>query len=73
MNKGDLTWIPSGTTLLKFRDDDVNMVIRYVVTPEPSNSLVLREVDSHFLVLYKGEEWFARKADIYKSIKSEGS
>tara|TARA_Y100000034_G_scaffold124789_1_gene173426 strand:+ start:739 stop:960 length:222 start_codon:yes stop_codon:yes gene_type:complete len=73
MNKGDLTWIPSGTTLLKFRDDDTNMVIRYVVTPEPSNSLVLKEADSHFLVLYNGEEWYACKADIYKSIKSEDS
>jgi len=70
MDSGDLTWLPSDVTLLKF-DKTGGMVTQHTKTSEPSNYLVLGEEKSYYMVLYEGERWYARKVDAFETIKKE--
>ena len=68
VKKGDLAWVPSGVTLLRFKNNEKDLVIGWLAMHEPSNVLVLdNDSDSTYCkVVYKGENWNVLKKDIYE-------
>ena len=71
MKTGDLVWVPSGVTLLRFKNTEKDLVIGWLAMHEPSNVLVLdSESDNAYCkVVYKGENWNVLKKDIYEQGK----
>ena len=63
MKKGDLVWIPSNTTLVQFKDD--NVVHKFIQPVKPSSVLVIGEKDPYYKILYEGSQWYVRKGDTY--------
>ena len=68
MKKGDLVWVPSGVTLLRFKNGRKDLVIGWLSMHEPSNVLLLdNESDNVYCkVVYKGENWNVLKKDVYE-------
>jgi len=65
--KGELAFLPSDITLLKFKSDNSSPVDRWVKTDKPCHVLVVDKHDdnTYTKVLYDGECWMARKQDLY--------
>tara|TARA_R110002020_G_scaffold66563_18_gene175009 strand:- start:129 stop:377 length:249 start_codon:yes stop_codon:yes gene_type:complete len=65
-SKGDLVYIPQAVNLFSYRDSEkhFSMNMRLKI---PRNCLVINttEEEDHVGVLYDGETWFVKEADVY--------
>jgi len=69
MNKGDLAWIPSAVSLIKFNNLKDKAVIKHKRLHEPKHVVVIGEDNVYYEVLYEGEKWYAPKKEVYNASK----
>jgi hypothetical protein len=71
LKKGELTFLPSGTTLIRFSDEGV--VGEWVTVKEPTSVAVAggsigpNKVE-YYSIIYDGQSWLARPCDCYEVI-----
>jgi hypothetical protein len=65
MDKGDLAWIPSAVSLIKFNNLEDKTVIKHRCLQEPKHVVVIGEDSVYYEVLYEGEKWYAPKREVY--------
>ena len=65
MNKGDLVWIPSDVSLLRFNNLEDKTVIKHRRLEEPKHVVLIGEESVYYKVIYQGEAWYAPKREVY--------
>ena len=66
LKKGDLVYIPTSTTLSKYKNNDSSEVEKYKNTEKPLNLLVVEtSVNKQLGVHYLGEIWFLSERNAY--------
>jgi hypothetical protein len=65
MNKGDLVWLPSEVSLIKFNNLEDKTVIKHRRLHEPKHVVLIGEEDVYYEILYEGEKWLAPKREVY--------
>lgn len=71
--QGDLAWLPSDITLIKF-DQYEESVNEWCRTKIPTHVVILNDDNKespYHEVIYRGEKWVARKLDLYHINKEE--
>jgi|TARA_Y100000310_G_scaffold344339_1_gene456545 hypothetical protein len=69
MNKGDLVWIPSEVSLIKFNNLEDKTVIRHRRLEEPKHVILIGEENPYYEILYEGESWYAPIREVYNASK----
>ena len=69
LEKGELAFLPSESTLIQFNKKPSSVsssaVKKFITVAEPAHVLIVDQREPYYRVLYKGEYWLARKLDIY--------
>lgn len=69
MNKGDLVWLPSNTTLLQFEEEET-VVKRHKSTERPMNVFLVEKYDDvYWKILCDGEQWCVPKNLLFPGVK----
>ena len=66
MKEGDLVWIPSEVSLIKFNNLEDKTVIRHRRLREPKHVVLIGEENVYYEILYEGEKWYAPKKEVYE-------
>ena len=78
-NEGELVFLPSGVSLIKYRDpgpvENNPMISEWVRVPDPCHVLVINNCNKYdapyVRVFYEGTSWLARPADLYPTRRNE--
>ena len=65
MNKGDLVWIPSEVSLIKFNNLKDKTVIKFKLLETPKHAVLIGEESVYYEILYEGEKWYVPKREVY--------
>ena len=69
MDSGDLVWLPAGTTLLQFGDEEMT-VKRHKSSERPMNVLLVERHDYvYWKILYEGEQWCVPQHLLFPGVK----
>ena len=70
MNKGDLAWLPSEASLVRF--DKRGGVVTFKNTGRPKNVLLLEKRDDTYRkIVYNGEQWYVPEHMLYPAREME--
>lgn len=66
-NKGDLIYIPAGTTIFKWSDDSNIPVGPTKTLDKPKRGLFISDVSDYYSrVIFNGEPWTLKETDIFE-------
>ncbi len=69
MNKGDLVWLPSNTTLLQFEEEET-VVKKHKSTERPMNVFLVEKYDDvYWKILCEGEQWCVPKNLLFPQLE----
>ena len=72
INKGDLTFIPAGTTLIRFSEEGAIGEWKNVLNPSTvavAGSLTGPNDAQYYSVIHEGQEWLARPYDCFEILE----